>query len=126
MNALGADHEKSACQTGGQVYSEKQSEYVALCRPGGERLRAINANRYSNQPSRSRTVGMMSYMLRGGRSDEEYQEKIEARKKVSSLDRIGKPEDIANAVLFFASDEASFITGKTLLVDGGRWDFLQD
>lgn len=65
-------------------------------------------------------------MLRGGRSDEEYQEKIEARKKVSSLDRIGKPGDIANAVLFFASDEASFITGKTLLVDGGRWDFLQD
>jgi len=40
------------------------------------------------------------------------------------LGRIGRPEDIANAVIFFASDDASFITGKTLLVDGGRWDFL--
>ncbi len=33
--------------------------------------------------------------------------------------RTGKPEDIANAVKFLASDEASFITGTDLLVDGG-------
>lgn len=63
-------------------------------------------------------------MLRGEMSDEEYREKIEARKRVSSLGMIGKPEDIANAVLFFASDDARFVTGKTLLVDGGRRDFL--
>ena len=35
------------------------------------------------------------------------------------LGRIGEPEDIANAVLFLASDEASFITGAELNVDGG-------
>ena len=34
--------------------------------------------------------------------------------------RAGTPEDIASAVLFLASDEASFITGQTLCVDGGR------
>lgn len=33
--------------------------------------------------------------------------------------RIGKPEDVASAVLFLASDEASFITGTSLVVDGG-------
>lgn len=33
--------------------------------------------------------------------------------------RIGKPEDIANAVAFLASDEAEYITGHTLVVDGG-------
>ena len=65
-------------------------------------------------------------MLRGSKSDEEYRKLIEDRKRRSSLGRIGRPEDVANAVLFLASDEASFITGKTLLVDGGRWDFLQD
>ncbi|MDO8691939.1 MAG: 3-oxoacyl-ACP reductase FabG [Dehalococcoidia bacterium] len=36
------------------------------------------------------------------------------------LGRIGEPADIANAVLFLASDEASFITGQTLFVCGGR------
>lgn len=36
------------------------------------------------------------------------------------LKRIGKPEEIAKTALFLASDEASFITGSTLYVDGGQ------
>lgn len=35
------------------------------------------------------------------------------------LPRMGRPEEVANAVLFLASDEASFITGHPLMVDGG-------
>jgi NAD(P)-dependent dehydrogenase (short-subunit alcohol dehydrogenase family) len=35
------------------------------------------------------------------------------------LKRLGKPEDIANAMLFLASDEADWITGEALVVDGG-------
>ena len=35
------------------------------------------------------------------------------------LGRLGKPEDIANAYVFLSSEEASFINGKTLSVDGG-------
>ncbi|WP_087972416.1 SDR family NAD(P)-dependent oxidoreductase [Oceanobacillus rekensis] len=37
----------------------------------------------------------------------------------NSLKRIGTPEEVANAVLFLASGEASFITGETLVIDGG-------
>lgn len=35
------------------------------------------------------------------------------------LNRIGKPEDIASAALFYASDESSFITGDLIEVAGG-------
>jgi len=38
----------------------------------------------------------------------------------TALRRLGTPEDIANAVLFFASDQSSWITGQVLSVDGGR------
>lgn len=37
-----------------------------------------------------------------------------------ALKRLGTPDDIANGVLFFASDEANWITGQVLAVDGGR------
>jgi len=35
------------------------------------------------------------------------------------LGRAGKPEDVANAVLFLVSDQAAYITGQVLKVDGG-------
>jgi len=44
---------------------------------------------------------------------------IEGMKAKTPLGRIGEPRDIANAYLFLASDEAAFITGETLRVDGG-------
>lgn len=34
--------------------------------------------------------------------------------------RLGQPEDIANAVMFLASEQAGWITGKVISVDGGR------
>lgn len=44
---------------------------------------------------------------------------IETLKEKTPLGRLGMPEDIANAYLFLASDEASFINGHCLSVDGG-------
>ncbi len=44
---------------------------------------------------------------------------LDGMKARTPLGRLGDPRDIANAYLFLASDEASFITGETLRVDGG-------
>jgi len=44
---------------------------------------------------------------------------IEALKRAVPMRRLGTPEDVATAVAFFASDEASFVTGQTLSVSGG-------
>lgn len=44
---------------------------------------------------------------------------LDSLKSRTPLGRMGEPRDIANAYLFLASDEAAFITGETLRVDGG-------
>jgi NAD(P)-dependent dehydrogenase (short-subunit alcohol dehydrogenase family) len=36
------------------------------------------------------------------------------------LKRVGRPEEVAQTILFLASDKASFITGASYLVDGGK------
>ncbi|MFC5078312.1 3-oxoacyl-[acyl-carrier-protein] reductase FabG [Vibrio thalassae] len=44
---------------------------------------------------------------------------LDHMKSKTPLGRMGKPQDIANGVAFLASDNASFITGQTLKIDGG-------
>lgn len=46
-------------------------------------------------------------------------EKVEAIIKSSSLGRIGKPEEVARVVLFLASEQSDYVTGQTIIVDGG-------
>ena len=54
---------------------------------------------------------------KGGRASEPRW--IEYSNFRTPLPRLGRPEDVANATLFLASDEATFITGENLMVDGG-------
>ena len=50
---------------------------------------------------------------------EEQPDKAEGLRKKSVMNRLGAPEEIADAVSFLSSDRASFITGQILSVDGG-------
>lgn len=52
------------------------------------------------------------------------EESRKATEKLIPMGRVGQPEDLANAILFLASDEASYITGASLPVDGGRMAVL--
>jgi 2-hydroxycyclohexanecarboxyl-CoA dehydrogenase len=51
--------------------------------------------------------------------DERGAKLIAALERAVPMKRLGEPEDVAGAVVFLASDEASFITGQTLSVSGG-------
>jgi NAD(P)-dependent dehydrogenase (short-subunit alcohol dehydrogenase family) len=50
---------------------------------------------------------------------EEFPERVKAAIAHTPLRRIGKPEDVADVVLFLASDASRFMTGQTVYVDGG-------
>jgi NAD(P)-dependent dehydrogenase (short-subunit alcohol dehydrogenase family) len=47
-------------------------------------------------------------------------EQLEAFAKTYPMGRLARPEELANAALFLASDEASFVTGSAMYVDGGQ------
>jgi NAD(P)-dependent dehydrogenase (short-subunit alcohol dehydrogenase family) len=61
--------------------------------------------------------GMISNPDKSGGFDEELEVK-EVPSRIL-LGRVGTPDDVVNAALFFASDESSYITGASLVVDGG-------
>jgi NAD(P)-dependent dehydrogenase (short-subunit alcohol dehydrogenase family) len=48
-----------------------------------------------------------------------HQPWVEARIKETPLRRLGEAVDIANACLYFASEESSFVTGEVIFPDGG-------
>jgi len=62
--------------------------------------------------------------VKEGRTEEEYQGLLKTIRERSMAGRLGKPEDIANAVAFLVAPESAFITAQVLTVDGGRMDYI--
>ncbi|XP_025098653.1 uncharacterized protein LOC112566609 isoform X1 [Pomacea canaliculata] len=57
---------------------------------------------------------------RGGMDEEKYQKFLEHCRNTHALGRPGEAEEVARAIAFLASEDASFITGASVPVDGGR------
>ncbi len=77
--------------------------------PRGVRVNAVN-------PGVVRTA----LHRRGGMDEERYAAFVEHSRGTHPLGRVGTPEEVAAAILYLASDEAAWMTGVTLPVDGGR------
>ncbi|MBV8207433.1 MAG: SDR family oxidoreductase [Acidobacteria bacterium] len=77
--------------------------------PFGVRVNAVNPG-----------VVVTSLHSSGGMGAEAYQAFLEHSKSTHPLGRVGQPQEIAELIEFLASDRASWITGATISIDGGR------
>jgi glucose 1-dehydrogenase len=60
---------------------------------------------------------IMTEMLAGVNTDREAKRRLLSR---TPLQRVGTPEEVASVATFLASSDASYVTGQTIFVDGGR------
>jgi len=94
------------------VYNATKGAVDAITRTLAKELgpRKIRVN--SINPGMVVTEGVLA----GGYSESEFRTMLESQ---TPLGRIGQPDDIAPAALFFASEDSKWITGETLLIAGG-------
>lgn len=77
--------------------------------PRGIRVNAVNPG-----------VVVTNLHKRGGMEEEKYRDFLEHSQSTHPLGRVGRPEEIAELIYFLASEKASWITGVTYEIDGGR------
>ena len=77
--------------------------------PKGIRVNAVNPG-----------VVVTNLHRRSGMSEEAYSAFLEHSKTTHPLGRPGEPDEIADLILYLASDRAAWITGETISIDGGR------
>jgi len=77
--------------------------------PKGVRVNAVNPG-----------VVVTEIHKRGGMSEEQYENFLEHSKTTHPLGRVGQTSEVAELIYFLASDRASWITGATYSIDGGR------
>ena len=70
-------------------------------------------------PMGVRVNAVVAGLIRTDMTEGLKQDIVDRIVKSSALGRIGTPEEVADAVLFLASERASYITGQSLIVDGG-------
>jgi NAD(P)-dependent dehydrogenase (short-subunit alcohol dehydrogenase family) len=68
--------------------------------------------------------GFIQTDMNRGSDEDAWKERAQKIGAMAMLGRVGEPEDIANAVAFFASPDSGWVTGQVLAVDGGRMDYL--
>jgi len=107
----------ASCSIGGAAYAATKGGIVSYTRHVAPEIAARGVRINCVSPGFMRTP--MSTGGRQGLSQEEQDARIAAMGALVPFGRTGLPIDIAEAVLFLASDEAGYVTGQELVVDGG-------
>lgn len=105
------------------VYSVAKFGIIGLTRSLAKRYGSEGIRFNAVCPGTTDTPMLRTFVARPdsevGKSGVDPEELVRKRAGVNPLGRPGRPEEIANAALFLLSDEASFVNGATLAVDGG-------
>jgi NAD(P)-dependent dehydrogenase (short-subunit alcohol dehydrogenase family) len=96
----------------------------AASKAGVVHLAKSVASQYGSRGIRCNAVAPGLVLTPALQQHYETPEQIEASLAIYPMPRLCTPEDMANAVLFLASDEAAFINGTTLMVDGGATIYM--
>jgi 2-hydroxycyclohexanecarboxyl-CoA dehydrogenase len=96
-------------------YSACKGGIIAMTKTIARELASKGVRLNTVCPGLTETSMLESFMQGAGNPDKLR----EAYRRAVPIGRLGKPEDIAGAVLFLASDDAEFITGQTISVSGG-------
>jgi len=107
----------ASCSIGGSAYAASKGGIVSYTRHVAPEIAARGVRINCVSPGFMRTP--MSTGERYGLSQAEQDARIAAMGTLVPFGRTGLPVDIAEAVLFLASDEAGYVTGQELVVDGG-------
>jgi NAD(P)-dependent dehydrogenase (short-subunit alcohol dehydrogenase family) len=101
---------------GGSVYSAAKAGLRAVARNMAKELvgEGIRVNNVSPGPTETPLL-----QRGGGMTEEQLAAAVSHLRAVVPMGRMGEPEEIAKAVLFLSSNDASFITGIDMYVDGG-------
>jgi NAD(P)-dependent dehydrogenase (short-subunit alcohol dehydrogenase family) len=97
------------------VYSATKAAVRSFARTWTTDLKARHIRVNAVSPGSIDTPGLNELLG----SSETGQQRLKMISTAVPLGRLGKPDEIANAVVFLASDEASYITGAELFIDGG-------
>lgn len=95
-----------------------QTNYAAT-KAGVIGMTKVWAKEFARKGAQVRVNSIAPGFIRTPMSDAVPQNIIDFMISRTPLGRVGEPQDVANAVLFLASDDSSFITGQVLGVDGG-------
>lgn len=105
---------------GGALYSASKAGVLALTKTAAQEYATENVRVNALVPGPIRTPLLEGAMREVAGGDAEVLAQVEARyEEISPMNRIGRPEEAAAAVLWLCSDAASYVTGHSLIVDGG-------